>query len=115
MLTAFAFWTAVRKRELFSGCGPFSFTAMAISFPKRVNCTAILAQRLNFLSFLNSKALPIFVCFILDFRSCLSSWPVNQKLASSSSRFAPVCHRCLLARSLRLLDEGHYQRKTSQN
>src|SRR5690606_37753912 len=65
-LTAFAFWTAVRNRELFSGCGPPSFTAMAISFPNRVNWTAIFAQRLNFRSFLNSKALPIFsVVFLL--------------------------------------------------
>src|SRR5690606_6663833 len=59
MFTAFAFWMAVRRRELPSGFGPPSLTAIAISFPKRVNCTAIFAQRLNFRSFLNSKALPI--------------------------------------------------------
>src|SRR5690606_4956805 len=59
ILTAFPFWMAVRRREFPSGFGPPSLTAIAISFPKRVNCTAILAQRLNFRSFLNSKALPI--------------------------------------------------------
>src|SRR5690606_24499928 len=66
MFTALAFWIAVRKRALFSGRGPPSLTAIAISFPKRVNWTAILAQRLNFLSFLNSKALPIvYACLFL--------------------------------------------------
>src|SRR5690606_13107952 len=63
MFTAFAFWMAVRSRELPSGLGPPSLTEMAISFPKRVNCTAIFAQRLNFRSFLNSNALPMGIHF----------------------------------------------------
>src|SRR5690606_8240679 len=67
MLTAFAFWIAVRRRELFSGWGPPSFTAIAISFPKRVNCTAIMSQRLLVLSFLISKSLPILYLFVLRF------------------------------------------------
>src|ERR1700712_3194316 len=59
MFTAFEFCTAVRNLELVFTSPPPAFTAITISLPKRVNCTAILAQRLNFLSLRNSNALPI--------------------------------------------------------
>ena len=59
MLADFAFWITARKRELASGFGPPSFTAITISFPIRVNALAMADQRFIFRPFLNSKALPI--------------------------------------------------------
>jgi YebC/PmpR family DNA-binding regulatory protein len=63
ILTAFAFWITARKRELESGLGPPSLTAITISFPMRVNALDIADQRFIFLAFLNSKALPIVILF----------------------------------------------------
>jgi hypothetical protein len=59
MFAALAFWMTARNRELASGFGPPSLTAITISFPIRVNALAMAAQRFIFLPFLNSKALPI--------------------------------------------------------
>src|SRR5690348_10486823 len=59
-----------RKAELVLGSGPPAFTAMAISFPIRVNCFAILSQRANMVAFLTSNMRPIIKlkieCFILQ-------------------------------------------------
>jgi hypothetical protein len=47
------------NRELASGFGPPSLTAITISLPILVNALAIADQRFIFLPFLNSNALPI--------------------------------------------------------
>jgi hypothetical protein len=59
MFTPFAVCIAARNLGLFSGNGPDCFTAMAISFPNRLNALAILSKRANILYFLFSKTLPI--------------------------------------------------------
>src|SRR5690606_14665017 len=69
IFTALAFWITARSRELASGSGPPSFTAITISFPMRVKALDMADQRFIFLAFLNSKALPInyylFLLFII--------------------------------------------------
>ena len=47
------------KRELLSGSGPPSLTAITMSFPIRVNALLIAYQRFIFLALRNSNALPI--------------------------------------------------------
>src|SRR5579862_7612371 len=71
MLTLLAFWKQRRKAGLELGSGPPVFTAIAISFPMRVNCLAILSQRANMVCFLTSKILPIdsiFQFIVIDFQ-----------------------------------------------
>jgi hypothetical protein len=55
------------------GSGPPAFTAMAISFPTRVNCFAIRSHLANIVDFLTSNMRPILVtgCWLLvtDFDS----------------------------------------------
>ena len=59
MLAALAFCMTARSRELLSGSGPPSFTAITISLPMRVKVLAMADHLFIFLAFRNSKALPI--------------------------------------------------------
>src|SRR3954468_13631227 len=67
MFTAFAFCIQRRRAGLVLGSGPPAFTAMAISFPTRVNCFAIRSHRANIVDFLTSNMRPILVtgCWLL--------------------------------------------------
>src|SRR5580693_10864 len=59
ILTLLAFWKQRRRAGLVAGSGPPVFTAMAISFPMRVNCLAIRSHRANMVCFLTSNMRPI--------------------------------------------------------
>src|SRR2546423_4961862 len=59
MLTLFAFCMQRRRAGLVLGSGPPAFTAMAISFPMRVNCFAMRSQRANMVDFRTSNMRPI--------------------------------------------------------
>ncbi|HWC53010.1 MAG TPA: hypothetical protein VG676_05460, partial [Chitinophagaceae bacterium] len=54
-----AFWKQRRKAGFVEGSGPPLLTAMAISFPIRVNCLAIRSHRANIVAFRTSKILPM--------------------------------------------------------
>ena len=54
-----AFWITALSRELVSGFGPPSLTAIEMSLPIRVKVFAMADQRFIFRAFLNSNALPI--------------------------------------------------------
>src|SRR5690554_3068100 len=90
IFTALALLTAVLSLELDSMCGPPSLTAMAISLPIRVNCTAILAHLLNFRSLRNSNALPIFILYLITF---LPPFCLGQMLVSNPNPFVLLNHQ----------------------
>src|SRR5205085_7258961 len=59
--TPFAFAKHLRNAGLVAGSGPPAFTAMAISFPIRVNCFAMRSQRANMVDLRTSNILPIII------------------------------------------------------
>ena len=77
MLAALAFCTTARKRELVSGFGPPSLTAITISFPILVNVFAIADQRFILRAFLNSNALPIALYYDLVRNYLIDSAKLN--------------------------------------
>jgi hypothetical protein len=59
MPTLLAFWKHLRKAAFDPGSGPPAFTAIAISFPIRVNCFAIRSHLANIEALRTSNILPI--------------------------------------------------------
>src|SRR5882757_3493299 len=66
MLTLLAFWKQRRRAGLVAVSGPPTFTAMAISFPMRVNCLAIRSQRANMVCLRTSKMRPIYSVYLVN-------------------------------------------------
>ena len=59
MFAARAFCITRRSAGLLSGLGPPAFTAMAMSFPMRVNTLAIRSHRLNMVALRVSNIRPM--------------------------------------------------------
>lgn len=85
-----AFWIAIFNRELASGLGPPTFTAMAISLPMRVNSLLNLALRAKIRCLRFSKMRPM--------RKVLEVWKgairrvgKNKRFNDNRSRRAACC------------------------
>src|SRR5574344_3109594 len=96
IFSLFAFSIRERRRGLESGSVPPALAAIVISFPNLVNVRAILPQRLNFLSFLKSSALPIISQSLYD-----SSFLTNKII------FQFVTEKCIyLSRILPVIEDN---------